>query len=83
VPPLPVAPSYGPVLAPPAAPASVPAPPAGLQPVYPPPPAQLNSCTGNLCTDSAGNTYHAGAGNAAINSQGRLCNRVGDTMQCF
>lgn len=52
-------------------------------PLSPPPPALLNSCAGNFCTDASGNSYNAGVGNAAVNSQGRLCNRMGNTMQCF
>jgi hypothetical protein len=80
--------TYGPTLTPPAstlrAPSSVaPAPVAGLPAVTPPPPAQLNSCVGNLCTDAAGSSYTGGIGNATVNSQGRLCNRVGNTVQCF
>jgi hypothetical protein len=80
--------TYGPTLSPPASsfrsPAAVaPAPPTGPAQVAPAPPAQLNRCTGNFCTDAAGNSYNSGTGNAAVNSQGRLCNRVGTTMQCF
>jgi hypothetical protein len=74
------APSYGPTLYPrPPAPSGA----TGLPPVYPPPPAQINNCSGAVCTDAAGNTYGAGIGNAAVNGQGRLCNRVGTTIQCF
>jgi hypothetical protein len=58
-----------------------PAPTAG--PPAPPPPAQLNTCVGNFCTDASGSSYNSGTGNATVNSQGRLCNRVGNTMQCF
>jgi hypothetical protein len=80
--------TYGPTLTPPAStfrapPSAAPAPVAGLPQVAPPPPAQLNSCVGNYCTDAAGSTYNSGTGNAAVNSQGRLCNRVGTMMQCF
>jgi hypothetical protein len=71
---------YGPALAPPAPIAAIPAP--AAFPVAPGP-APLNSCIGNHCTDASGNTYNAGIGNAAVNSQGRLCNRVGNTVQCF
>lgn len=88
VPPISTAsPSYGPVLDAPAAgpivrgsvpPSSMPTPaPPGL-----PGPAVINSCTGNTCTDAAGNTYNTN-GAAGVNSQGRLCNKVGNTMQCF
>jgi len=49
----------------------------------PPGPAPLGSCIGNLCTDAAGGQYNIGTGNAGTNSQGRPCNRVGTTMQCF
>ena len=46
-------------------------------------PAQINNCVGGVCTDTVGTTYNTGVGNAAVNSQGRLCTRSGDTMQCF
>jgi hypothetical protein len=70
--------AYSPTLTPrqPGAPAI------GTAPVSPGP-AQLNSCVGNLCTDSSGRQYNVGTGNAGVDSQGRLCNRVGTTMQCF
>lgn len=80
-------PGYGPVLDAPAAgpivrgsvpPSSMPTPaPPGL-----PGPAVINSCTGNTCTDAAGGTYNTD-GAAGLNSQGRLCNKVGNTMRCF
>jgi hypothetical protein len=54
----------------------------GTAPVAPGP-APLNSCIGNLCTDASGRQYNVGAGNAGVDIQGRLCNRVGTTMQCF
>ena len=46
-------------------------------------PAQINSCLGGTCTDTAGGTYNTGVGNAAVNNAGRLCTRTGNTMQCF
>ncbi|TFW27345.1 hypothetical protein [Massilia horti] len=58
------------------------APPTSPAPVTPAP-VPLNSCNGNFCTDANGGTYNAGVGGAAVNSQGKLCNRVGNTMQCF
>jgi hypothetical protein len=58
------------------------APAIGTAPVAPGP-APLNSCIGNLCTDASGRQYNVGTGNAGVDSQGRLCNRVGTTMQCF
>jgi hypothetical protein len=77
VPPPPIAGEpYRPSLSPRASAAPVPAP-------VSPPPAQINSCQGGQCTDAAGSSYNTGVGNSAINSQGRLCNRVGTTMQCF
>jgi len=63
-----------------------------LPPAAPPPPqpvalvpgpAQINSCLGGSCTDTSGATYNTGVGNAAVNGQGRLCTRSGNTMQCF
>jgi len=48
-----------------------------------PGPAQINSCLGGVCTDTNGATYNTGVGNAAVNGQGRLCTRSGNTMQCF
>ncbi len=64
-----------PYAAPPLAPA---------RPLAPSPaPAQINSCLGGTCTDTNGATYNTGVGNAAVNSQGRLCTRSGNTMQCF
>jgi hypothetical protein len=46
-------------------------------------PVQINSCLGGTCTDTNGATYNTGVGNAAVNSQGRLCTRTANTMQCF
>jgi len=46
-------------------------------------PVQINSCLGGACTDVNGATYNTGAGNAAVDGQGRLCTRSGNTMQCF
>jgi hypothetical protein len=48
-----------------------------------PDPAPINNCMGGQCRDTSGNTYNTGVGNAAISSDGRLCNRVGNTIQCF
>jgi hypothetical protein len=48
-----------------------------------PGPARINSCLGGTCTDTNGATYNTGVGNAAVNSQGRLCTRTADTMHCF
>jgi len=48
-----------------------------------PGPVQINSCLGGTCTDTHGATYNTGVGNAAVNSQGRLCTRTANTMQCF
>lgn len=74
--------TYGPVLTPPAYTYPSQSNPAS-PPVTPPPPSQLNTCAGSFCTDAAGATYHNAVGSAAVNSQGRLCNRVGNSMQCF
>ncbi len=64
--------------------------PAAPQPLLPTRPAaldrgpvQINSCLGGTCTDTNGATYNTGVGNAAVNGQGRLCTRSGNTMQCF
>jgi hypothetical protein len=48
-----------------------------------PAPAIINNCAGSLCTDASGSRYNIGTGNAGTNSQGRLCNQVGNTVQCF
>lgn len=57
---------------------------APARPLAPSPgPAQINSCLGGTCTDTNGTTYNTGVGNAAVNSQGRLCTRTANTMQCF
>jgi hypothetical protein len=74
--------NLGPVYSPTLTPRPPTAPMPGPAPVQPGP-AQLNSCVGNLCTDASGSQYNAGVGNAGVNSQGRLCNWVGTTMQCF
>jgi hypothetical protein len=71
---VPPASASGPLLAP-----SAPAQPAALRPG----PAQINSCPGGTCIDTSGTTYNTGVGNAAVSSQGRLCTRSGNTMQCF
>jgi hypothetical protein len=72
-------PAYGPVLHDVAPQTTMPAPaPAGL-----PPPAVINNCVGGQCTDTSGNSYQTGTGNAALDSKGRLCTRNGQTMQCF
>jgi hypothetical protein len=70
-----------------------PAAPGPFQPLAAPPPAQpaaivpgpaqINSCPGGTCIDTGGATYNTGVGNAAVNGQGRLCTRSGNTMQCF
>jgi len=59
-------------LAPPPAPA-----PAG------PTSSAVQACVGATCTDSSGATSTGQVGNASVNSAGRLCNRTGNTMQCF
>jgi hypothetical protein len=48
-----------------------------------PPPATINQCIGGQCTDAAGRNYQIGTGNAGTDSSGRLCNRSGNTVQCF
>jgi hypothetical protein len=48
-----------------------------------PPPATINQCIGGQCTDTSGRSYQTGVGNAGTDSSGRLCNRSGNTMQCF
>ena len=45
--------------------------------------SQVNSCVGATCTDASGATINSSVGNSTVNSQGRLCNRTGNTMQCF
>jgi hypothetical protein len=41
------------------------------------------NCGGGLCTTPSGGTVNLGAGNAGVNSGGRLCARTGATVQCF
>jgi hypothetical protein len=74
-------PTYGPTLTPrpPATPGPVGPSPAPATPA----PATINSCAGSRCTDASGSQYNIGTGNAGVNSQGKLCNRVGTTVQCF
>jgi hypothetical protein len=74
-------PSYGPVLNP--AGPQTPVPPQATGGL--PPPAPITTCTGAQCRDASGNIYGTGIGNAAVNSQGQLCNRstVTNTMNCF
>lgn len=60
----------------------IPAPGAAPEPVVPSSNV-INSCQGGFCTDAAGKTYNIGRGNAGVNSNGRLCNRTGATVQCF
>jgi hypothetical protein len=59
-----------------------PAPSAAPVPVAPAP-VPINTCNGGNCTDAAGATYNTGVGNTAISNDGRLCNRVGTTVQCL
>jgi len=40
------------------------------------------NCAGGLCTTPSGNV-NLGAGNAGVNSSGRLCARTGPNVQCF
>ena len=69
-----------PVAVAPAAP--LPLPPA--RPLAPNPgPVHINSCLGGACTDTNGASYNTGVGNAAVDSQGRLCTRTANTIQCF
>lgn len=60
----------------------IPSPSAAPEPVVPSSNV-INSCQGSFCTDAAGKTYNIGRGNAGVNSNGRLCNRTGATVQCF
>ncbi|MFL6672386.1 MAG: hypothetical protein ACJ8LG_03725 [Massilia sp.] len=72
--------TYGPTLAPrPHEPPSN----ANSLPSAAPAPAPVNTCHGSLCTDASGGSYNMGVGNAGTNGQGQLCNRVGNTVQCF
>jgi hypothetical protein len=81
--------SYGPVLGPVAPQTPMPAPaPGGLPSAAPAPggmpaPATITQCIGAQCTDASGRSYQTGVGNAGTDSSGRLCNRSGNTMQCF
>jgi hypothetical protein len=82
--------SYGPVLGTPRGHiSSMPTPaPGGLPSVSPgpggvPAPATITQCIGAQCTDASGRSYQTGVGNAGTDSSGRLCNRSGNTMQCF
>ena len=43
----------------------------------------VSACTGATCTDASGATTAGQVGNASVNSEGRLCNRTGNSMQCF
>lgn len=43
----------------------------------------IGACTGATCTDTSGAMTTGQVGNASVNSEGRLCNRTGNTMQCF
>jgi hypothetical protein len=71
--------AYGPVLHELAPQTTMPAPaPPGL-----PPPATITGCIGNQCNDTSGKSYQTGVGNTAIDPNGRLCNRNGQTVQCF
>ncbi|GAB3464211.1 hypothetical protein GCM10027321_27800 [Massilia terrae] len=67
--------AYGPVLNP----SPMPAPAPGGSP----PPGQIKQCIGSQCTDASGKSYQIGVGNAGTDSNGRLCNRSGATVQCF
>jgi hypothetical protein len=81
-----LSPAQGVDIIPPAAPGPfqpLAAPPPAQPVAIVPGPAQINACNGGSCRDTSGATYNTGVGNAAVNGQGRLCTRSGDTMQCF
>ena len=63
-------------ITPPPAPAVAPAP---VGPTSRP----VAGCVGATCTDTSGATTAGQVGNASVNSEGRLCNRTGNSMQCF
>lgn len=72
--------------APPSARAPLPAPtptPATAPAPVGPTSTPVSACTGATCTDASGATTTGQVGNASVNSAGRLCNRTGNTMQCF
>lgn len=48
-----------------------------------PAPAQVTGCTGGVCHDSSGTSYNLGSGNTGVSSDGKLCTRSGNTMQCL
>lgn len=43
----------------------------------------IAGCVGATCTDTSGASTAGQVGNASVNSEGRLCNRTGNSMQCF
>lgn len=46
-------------------------------------PAIIGICDAGGCWDNRANRYNGGAGNTYLNSNGRPCHQVGQTMQCF
>jgi len=71
------------IVAPASKPAPSLAPPAAARPVGPQT-SQLMGCVGGQCTDANGASYNAaGAGNAGVNRDGRLCTSNGVTVQCI
>lgn len=59
-----------------------PAPPAPARPVGPT--TSVVNCSAGVCTEPSGATTPQGAGNASVNSEGRLCTRgAAGTIQCF
>jgi hypothetical protein len=61
-----------------------PAPPTMSPPIATPaPPVLINGCNAGGCNDVNGTHYNPGVGNATVSPQGRLCNRNGNSMQCF
>lgn len=65
---------------PPASPSPPPTAPPQLSPTIPPP-APITTCDPNGCRDSSGTRYN-GWGPGMIRSDGKLCQQIGNTMQC-
>lgn len=47
-----------------------------------PPPSVMTHCAGGFCYDTQGETHHNIGGGLTVNTQGKVCQTVGNIVQC-